>query len=467
MGCASTKPFVQDLDSIAAPQNQTEEQLRAEIEAAATAAARPLPRGSTWHEHGGEELEPLLPYTTLVDAGWLLKLLLGEVMPERKGVLPAWQDVPSSARVSLHDLRASTMDDSLPVAVLSYGWSGKGHPDATGAQLRRLVPVLRTMVESCTKGVSEHDSGRPKKWGIVIDFLALPQRGYTAGYSAEYDDRTPYEQLRFSKALSGINVWYAAPLVTTLILDLPMPEGADNTTPLERRGWCVFERALSSITKKSSCCLALSCLPPGDAAMESWLNLTITCRVSRKPLVSPEAFEHEMRSGLRREAAAAGTGIRFTNGKDATAVCIPQYFEAFLRLMGAARFLMFNGCGWGDAEATRLADALIWAHQHGATSPASMLMLNRNKLTDASMPQLIRAIEAGAMPNIKDLHLSDNAITDRGAETLAAAVRKGTAANLKTIVIGDNELTEAGKVALRAACASRGVEANSSAYKAL
>ena len=27
MGCASTKPFVQDLDAIAAPQNQAEEQL--------------------------------------------------------------------------------------------------------------------------------------------------------------------------------------------------------------------------------------------------------------------------------------------------------------------------------------------------------------------------------------------------------------------------------------------------------
>ena len=61
-------------------------------------------------------------------------------------------------------------------------------------------------------------------------------------------------------------VWYGHPLLTTLVLDTPMPAGAENDAPVERRGWCLFERALSSLTKNSMCCLALSQLPPeGDA----------------------------------------------------------------------------------------------------------------------------------------------------------------------------------------------------------
>ena len=31
------------------------------------------------------------------------------------------------------------------------------------------------------------------------------------------------------------------PKVTTLVLDVPMPEGCENTADIERRGWCVFE----------------------------------------------------------------------------------------------------------------------------------------------------------------------------------------------------------------------------------
>ena len=60
----------------------------------------PLPEGSTWYKNGGAELEPLFKSTTLVDARWLLKLARGEVLPESKGVVPAWQLLPAAAVVS-------------------------------------------------------------------------------------------------------------------------------------------------------------------------------------------------------------------------------------------------------------------------------------------------------------------------------------------------------------------------------
>ena len=38
------------------------------------------------------------------------------------------------------------------------------------------------------------------------------------------------------------------------------------------------------------------------------------------------------------------------NGKDATSICIPQYKEAFMRLMSSGGLLWFAGCKWTDAE---------------------------------------------------------------------------------------------------------------------
>ena len=120
-------------------------------------AAEPLPEDSTWVEYrygtaedeavemGGPELEPLLAHTTLINVDWLVDFADRKVMPEREGVVPAWQQLPSEAIVSLTQLRQSGYGDGLPVAVLSYGWAAKHHPDPTGEQLRRMLPALRSM----------------------------------------------------------------------------------------------------------------------------------------------------------------------------------------------------------------------------------------------------------------------------------------------------------------------------------
>ena len=143
----------------------------------------------------------------------------GEVMPERKGVVPAWQQLPPEATLDLATLRQTTMD-RLPVAVLSYGWAAADEPDPTGALLRQLVPVLEAMVHSCEHGEYGGSYNKPAAWGIVWDYMSLPQRGRTTGYDKDKDDRTPYEQARFMKGLKSINQWYGHPNVTTLVLML-------------------------------------------------------------------------------------------------------------------------------------------------------------------------------------------------------------------------------------------------------
>ena len=214
-------------------------------------SAQPLPSGSTWHRYGGAELEQLLEQTPPIDVGWLLKLALGEVMPDGKGVVPAWQQVPPEAVVSLDDLHHSTMRGFLPVLVLSYGWASRSHPDPTGALLQSFVPVLRMLVESCSKGL-DHDhpeTGKLCKWAIVWDFMSLPQRSYTSGYvpdecgpdgkvTKSNDYRTPYEKVRFGKGLKAVNVWYGAPHVTT-------PCGRRSRVPPRRRTDCRWGRTRS------------------------------------------------------------------------------------------------------------------------------------------------------------------------------------------------------------------------------
>ena len=355
----------------------TEEGLAADEERVKAEAAEPLPPGSTWVKDkfgmsfGGPELEPLLAHTTLINVDWLVDFADRKVMPEREGVVPAWQQLPSEAIVSLTQLRQGTYGPGLPVAVLSYGWAAKHHLDPTGEQLRRMLPALRSM----------KNFGYVPTWGLVWDFMSLPQRGYTTKYDADHEDRTDYQLKRFIKGLKHINVWYGHERVTTLVCDWPMPAGAQNPHPIDVRGWCVFERHLSSIVKDSDNYLQLSLLP-ADAGSKVWFDVVDACKGARRPPLAADAFERLMRDNLESGA------FKFTNGKDATNVCIPQYAEAFTRLLGTSKLLAYWGLGWGAAEGEQLAAALACAQRMGTAVAAEKLHIFKNKLSGCLSPSI-------------------------------------------------------------------------------
>ena len=137
------------------------------------------------------------------------------------------------------------------------------------------------------------------------------------------------------------------------------------------------------------------------------------------------------RAGMEREKAEAGSGFRFTNGKDATAICIPQYKEGFLRLMAKEGQLNFGWCGWGDAEVRELAAALAYAHAAGATTQADRLNLFRNKLTDASVPVLVELLASGAVPKLEALEVSGDKLSASAKEEL------WTAGQARGVYVGD------------------------------
>ena len=398
----------------------TEEGLAADEERVKAEAAEPLPPGSTWvkvgsQEMGGPELEPLLAHTTLINVDWLVDFADRKVMPEREGVVPAWQQLPSEAIVSLTQLRQSRYHLGLPVAVLSYGWAAKHHPDPTGEQLRRMLPALRSMKNS---------KREVPTWGLVWDFMSLPQRGYTTKYDADHEDRTDYQLKRFGKGLKHINVWYGHERVTTLVCDWPMPAGAQNPHPIDVRGWCVFERHLSSIVKNSDCYLQLSLLPADAESMDWYDGVVQACKGARRPPLAADAFEQLMRDNLESGA------FKFTNGKDATNVCIPQYAEAFTRLLGTSKELYYSRLGWGAAEGEQLAAALACAQRMDTAVAAEKLFIHGNtatqygnKLGTAGVRAIGKVIEAGALPRLKELYVDENGADDETREWIKTVAR--------------------------------------------
>ena len=116
-----------------------------------------------------------------------------------------------------------------------------------------LVPLLEAIVAECDKV-----GGSDFTWGLLWDFMSLPQRGRTSGYDEKMDDRSPNQLARFGLGLSHINIWYGAMFAHTLVLNTPMPADAENQAEYARRGWCIFERLLSSVVSDMYCYLELT-----------------------------------------------------------------------------------------------------------------------------------------------------------------------------------------------------------------
>ena len=172
------------------------------------------------------------------------------------------------------------------------------------------------------------------------------------------------------------------------------PSDAENQAEYDRRGWCIFERLLSSVVSDMFCYLELDKM---DGTETDWDGIGDQCAARRPAPMAPDEFEAMIRHGMEDERAAPGTGIKFTNGKDATDVVIPQYAEGFVRLMREASELTYAGLGWGVDEAQTLARAFAYAHTKGALAQVTNLYLNDNKIGNDGLTALADACASGAL----------------------------------------------------------------------
>ena len=85
-----------------------------------------------WQVAGGPQLEEMVQKMDLIDLRYVVPLI------EAGGVMPRWQDLPKSARITVHNLwRLNTMLDFgsrlLAVLVLSYPWRARPRKSRTHA----------------------------------------------------------------------------------------------------------------------------------------------------------------------------------------------------------------------------------------------------------------------------------------------------------------------------------------------
>merc|ERR1719316_1839062 len=154
-----------------------------------------------------------------------------------------------------------------------------------------------------------------------------------------------------------------------------------------------------------------------------WFAVRRACKGARRPPLAADAFEQ-----LMRDSTASGA-FRFTNGKDATNVCIPQYAEAFKRLLGTSKVLYYERLGWGAAEGEQLAAALACAQRMGTAVAAETLVLVANKLGTAGARAIGKVIEAGALPRLEYLDIEDNGADDETREWIVTVARGAGCAN--------------------------------------
>ena len=138
--------------------------------------------------------------------------------------------------------------------------------------------------------------------------------------------------------------------------------------------------------------------------------------------LSPAHFEAKLRGGV------ADGLVAFTNGTLDLERVIRLYASGFERELSSAHTLCYVGVGWGDDEASQLAEALQWAP-----------------------PARDGGAHAALGAQLRHIHLGQNEIGDRGFRVLAEVLPQLRA--LRSLRLDGNCASDEGKACVRAACA--------------
>ena len=180
-----------------------------------------------------------------------------------------------------------------------------------------------------------------------------------------------------------------------LLVTTPLPTGADYTNKREYggRGWCYFEKRISSLVKDDNMLWDLS--KHEEGAEISFYDCTDNLKAGRAPFVSPEVVARELSEGV-----ASGT-LGFTAGADEDVVS-KLYEKGFVKAfetacdMGAGT-IHYSELGWGSEEAPVLAEAIKYAHEHcKAADEVPTLDFSLNEFTDEDAQMLKAAAGDGS-----------------------------------------------------------------------
>lgn len=347
----------------------------------------------------------------LIRCDWLVEMANANVR------LPRCQEVPAEAVVTLSALENSP---GVPILVISYPWLARAHPDELSEQLQSLRFIFRAFHSHAKRLISPLVDV-----GVFWDYLSLPQPSLKACLKEPFvDDRTPEENATFKKGLGSINLWYAHPRTTVILLTNELPTGMDylNKQPYLGRGWCVAERRMSGIVKHTQCLINARVLDGSegkDGDLATLISKGAEQNSEREAPKAPHKFRKELEDGI------ASGDIKFTHPSDVDLVC-RIYENAFLDVLGSCEDLDYSFLGWGDNQIEQLVESVQYYLQtKGPLTNLRRIELHHNNVSDAGLVQLASVVHEDAMPNLRWLGLSHNSasgISEDGRKTVIEAV---------------------------------------------
>jgi hypothetical protein len=308
-------------------------------------------------------------------------------------------------------------DRPLRIASISHGWLTPEHPDPFGQQLLRFAQQVekeRTPLDPIQVARNNEYYGR--KWRFEVEHTGLccgmiPIVGqpwcthmYTfpeGEFAVFYDfgsllqrdaagERSEEETKSFDEAKETMGVRYGHKLLTTFILS-ELPEGWPKTEAarpffpdgwLTGKGWPTSERAMSGLIKRNITSswrrIVDTSVPFGGASGEGWIGNR------RDPPLHPRDFASKLALKV------------FTNGAD-TEFVATLYADSFANAFGNAPDLIYQGCGFDDADAKLLAEALPYARR------VRRIFIDDNFIGTEGFDALAAAISDGAAPKLRSI----------------------------------------------------------------
>jgi hypothetical protein len=289
--------------------------------------------------------------TVLIKGSWLVERWRFGKSGRGAFGLPRRQELQEkfpSAIWGVEELHHLLGKGKVNIVAVSHCWLSSQHPDPQGVNLEVLCRAIDLML----RGTPLHDLA------IFIDYCSLYQL-----------PRTVEQDAAFTRANAHSHLWFLHQATRVWMLTR-IPASAERGEAYGQRGWPVLERALGDMVTRENFMLDLGKL---DESCTTWKRALVACKHQQRPPRLPSAFTEE----LRRSVFAVEADRTFAMHK---------YEEGFLEAIAAAKELSFSDLGWGDAEASQLAEILPHCEQ------LEKLALHGNRITDKGAESLIGSL---------------------------------------------------------------------------
>ncbi|CAK0789392.1 unnamed protein product [Prorocentrum cordatum] len=330
-----------------------------------------------------------------------------------------------------------------------------GHPDPDGSTLLAIADALLQQKAKRDAGSDPRFRYWPDDYGVFLDWCSVHQRDARGART-----RIGEEEVAFRDALGNLDLFYAHAWPTTLMLtSLPAAR------PYCERGWPTFEYAASCLVKSAHGSVWPPAIDAGDPEGRSPLDrapvdparfaesmrqrtftngaaeLEVSSNCTRPPSRSPSAASQGSTSAAAGGRRRRGGGLRAPAAARPPRPLAPDVVRmnavpglrgrgagALLRALEAGALPQLWGLSLGGGSLDKdgaTAVLLALARAKGALGALVFLQLGGEKFGDSELMQLARSAETDALPPLEALVLSGSAFGSRGLRALGAALARG------------------------------------------